>query len=89
MDDQREIIGKLDKLMSELKSVRSEVQTIKRGVYGDDDNDVPGLIDHQRNHLERIMSLEETRKKAFWFGTGAIVVLQVLWHFIVDWFKKL
>jgi hypothetical protein len=80
MSDEHRIITKLNELMA-------EVQTIKRGVYGDKNNGVNGLIHHQRDHLQRIIDLEDSKKKAVWFGAGAIAILQVLWHLVIDWFK--
>jgi len=81
MTDDKAIIDKLDDLMK-------EVQSIKRGVYGDKDNGVNGLIHHQRDHLQRLIDLEESKKKAIWFGSGAIVVLTGIWHFLIEWLKN-
>ena len=81
MTDDKAIIDKLDDLMK-------EVQSIKRGVYGDKDNGVNGLIHHQRDHLQRLIDLEESKKKAIWFGSGAIVVLTGIWHFLIEWLKS-
>jgi hypothetical protein len=58
MSDEHAILNKLNEVMV-------EIQTIKRGVYGDEDNEVKGLIHHHRDHL----------------GAGAILALQFIWHF--------
>ena len=43
--------------------VKTELATIKRGVYGDPDNKVPGLMDRQVEDERRITALEEEQKK--------------------------
>jgi len=75
-------------IYSRLNDIMVEVETIKRGVYGDEDNEVKGLIHHHRDHLDRIMHLEDTKKKAIWFGSGAIVFLQAGWHFLLEWLRN-
>lgn len=74
--------NKLDKLIGMVETLSDEVSTVKRGVYGDAANKVPGLIDTDREQHKRIKSLEETRKKALWFAGGGIGVLEGLWHWL-------
>lgn len=74
--------GKLDKLIGMVKTMSAEVDTIKRGVYGDAANRVPGLIDTDREQHLRLKSLEETRKKALWAFGGAFGVFEGLWHWL-------
>ena len=69
-----------DKLEEILKTVNS----IHRGVYGDPENKVLGLIDHRKDHEKRITNLEDTRKKALWYGSGALLALNAAYHFIKD-----
>lgn len=68
-----------DELILILKRIEAEVHTIKRGVYGDKDNDVKGLIQTDREQDARIRSLEDTKKQALWFGGGAIVIIELIW----------
>ena len=77
MSDEHTIIRKLD-------DIAREVQTIKRGVYGDEDNEVPGLIDHAKDHNKRIKSLEDTKKQALWWGGGVLLTLNAMWHFLKE-----
>lgn len=65
-----------------------EVATIKRGVYGDKDNDVPGLIDKQKDMQEEldiakadIKDIHDTKRKVLWVGGGGLGVLEAIWHF--------
>lgn len=74
--------GKLDKLISMVQTMSAEVDTIKRGVYGDQANKVPGLIDTDREQHQRLKSLEDTRKKALWVFGGGFGVLEGLWHWL-------
>lgn len=59
-----------------------KVDKLERGVYGDPDNKVKGLIDTDRDQHERIKSLEDTRKKGLWVGGGILLALQGVWHLI-------
>lgn len=53
---------KLDKILW-------HVEKLNRGVYGDPDNGVKGLIKENQDQEERIKSLEDTRKHAkYWVG---------------------
>jgi|GEM_PF-3632102 len=61
---------------------------IDRGVYGDFENKVPGLIDTDKQQHKRIKSLEDTRKKAVWVGAGIIAALELAWHGFKEWFHK-
>lgn len=66
---------KLDKILE-------QVEKINRGVYGDKDNGVKGLIKENQDQEERIKSLEDTRKHAkYWVGgvtvAGSAVVVFV------------
>lgn len=74
--------GKLDELIGMVKTMSTEVATIKRGVYGDEANQVPGLIHTDREQHKRIKSLEETRKKTIWVAAGAFGVIEGLWHWL-------
>ena len=51
--------------------LKRKVDIMWRGMYGDEDNDIPGLVD-DRKYLEKI-------KKAVYVGSGAIIACQVLY----------
>lgn len=80
--------GQFSYLDGKVKDLNKDVQTIKRGVYGDEENDVLGLIQTDRMQHKRIKSLEDTRKKVYWFGSGLIVLLEGAWHSVKDFFIK-
>lgn len=70
------IDDRMDSFGSTMKEMRSEVHDIKRGLYGDQKNKVPGLIDLP----PRVYSLEESRKKALWILGGIIALLEAALH---------
>lgn len=78
----------IDKGFEEVKGMivilSGEVQEIHRGVYGDKKNGVKGLIDTDKEQHERIKSLEDTRKKGLWIGSGVLLALQGVWHLITS-----
>lgn len=74
--------NKLDELIGMVKTMSTEVATIKRGVYGDQANKVPGLIDTDREQHQRIKSLENTRSKFIWWTGGAFAAIEAFWHWI-------
>lgn len=74
----------LEHIQEQLGEILVKVNSIELGVYGDEKNKIPGLIDHQKGHHDRIKSLEESRKKALWYGSGALLTLNALYHFIKD-----
>lgn len=60
-------------LTEEITEIKQEISIIKRGVYGDPDNKVVGLIDYNKNahdkiaHLEKkISKLETFKSKLVW-----------------------
>lgn len=81
--------GEQSKQHSELKQLITklsmEVAEIKRGVYGDEINKVPGLIDTDRSQHLRIKKLENLKNKFFWVASGVIVAAEGL-HFLKDYF---
>lgn len=65
--------------------VREELATIKRGVYGDPDNKVPGLMDRQLEDERRIKVIEDERKAEavkkktiLWIGGSIVAAFQTL-----------
>jgi len=72
----------LDEIGASLKRLETDVQTIKRGVYGDKENGVKGLIETDREQHGRIRDLEQTKSKALWAGSGILVSIEVGWQII-------
>lgn len=66
---------KLDKILS-------KVEKIDRGMYGDPDNGVPGLIKDNQDQEERILALEDSQKKVKYWIAGFSVTVPALIAFI-------
>lgn len=74
---------------SKFNPLQTRVDDLYRGVYGDEQNSVPGLIDTDKSQHQRIKSLEDLRKKVLWIGAGIMVALEGLWHFFSEFFKSM
>jgi len=72
----------LEDIAETLETIRHELHTVKRGVYGDKENGRPGLIETDLEQHKRIKNLEEFRNKAVWIAAGAIAVVEVLTHLL-------
>lgn len=79
---------KLDKILSRMDEHSEELQTIKRGIYGDERNDVPGLLKENKDQEKRIKSLEEYRKKGAYMVAGFTLSWPVIWHQIKQYFGQ-
>lgn len=78
IDEKFEGLGDmLAALTNDVSNLATEVKTIKRGVYGDKENSVKGLID-------RIKSIENLKLKIIGFGGGSFTVLEFL-HWLLNW----
>jgi hypothetical protein len=64
-------------------SLKTTVDKIERGVYGDEDNDVPGLLQNSRDHHRRIKVFEEIKKKAIWISAGVLLVAEAI-HYLKE-----
>lgn len=56
------------------------IEEIRRGLYGDVPNNVKGLVQYREEDHNRITSLEDSKKKAIWWGAGAIFAIEIFWH---------
>ncbi len=65
---------------SRFDKLDNAIEEIRRGVYGDIPNKVPGLIADRRQDHELLMKHEEIKKKAIWWGAGFIVAIELVWH---------
>lgn len=68
----------LDKIEIDMVIMQSELQSVKRGVYGDPTNKVSGLIDTDLSQHQRIKKLETVKNKFIWGGAGMIIVIELL-----------
>ena len=65
---------------SRFDKLDSAIEEIRRGLYGDKQNGVKGLIDNRDEDHRRILKLEDTKKKMLWTGGGIIIAVELLWH---------
>ena len=79
MSDQQE--DKLDKIIAKL-------ETIERGVYGDPQNQVPGLIETDRSQDKRITALEDQNKKQKYTIAGIGLASGIGFPYFIEWVKK-
>ncbi len=75
-----------DKMERKQEFFMREVETIKRGIYGDEMNGVRGLMETDKEQHKRIKSLETDRSKFYWMGGGLAISWPVVWHFIKEKF---
>ena len=66
---------KLDKILSRMDEHSEELQTIRRGIYGDKENGVPGLLANDKDQEKRLKSLEEFKKKIVYTVGGITLVV--------------
>jgi len=71
---------RIEVVIEKLEDLHVELQTVKRGVYGDEKNKVKGLIQTDIELHERITKLEEVNKKAVWYGLGFVGAFELGWH---------
>lgn len=97
MTDQEQTKMMLQRIATKLDEhceyTKTELSTIKRGVYGDPDNKVPGLMDRQLEDERRIKALEESKKQEdqkrkilIGIGTAVVAVLQAIGVIIYELF---
>jgi hypothetical protein len=77
-----DIAHTLEKIELRQDHFMREVETIKRGIYGDSVNNVAGLLETDRKQDGRIHNLEEAKKRAIWTGGGILVAIELLWQFV-------
>jgi hypothetical protein len=68
---------KLDKILS-------EVDQIKRGLYGDAVNKVPGLMQDHYELKTDVKKLKDGRKKIMWVSAGFIAAVQAIWFYLKE-----
>lgn len=92
MDNVDVLIKKFDEFA---KETRHELETIKRGIYGDPKNKVLGLIERQDNDEQRMdesdkrmTKIENKQYKIGLLLAGILMGVDVIWNFIKQNFLK-
>lgn len=66
--------------------VIEEIDSVKRGVYGDPQNQNPGLLDRQKVTEETVRRIKSKQSKTFWWASGAVAGLNVAIYFVKELF---
>lgn len=69
------------------KQIQQDVNSIKRAIYGDEMNKVPGLIDRQIIDEKEIARLKDAKKKFYWIAAGFLMAIQFVREFVVKLFQ--
>lgn len=80
---------KIDCILKLCEKQGKDIERINRGLYGDPDNKLPGLIDRQISDEGRIQKLETHNDRQKWYLGGIGVALMIAWEVIGDFFKNL
>jgi hypothetical protein len=64
-----------------LDEIANEIATVKRGVYGDRDNKVLGLIDRTTDAEARLDAVDKRQWKAAAIIGGFLVGVEIVWNF--------
>lgn len=80
---------KLDACLRHLETQGKAIDRINRGLYGDPDNKLPGLIDRQISDETRIHKLELHNDRQKWYAGGIFAVILTAWELVGDFFKNL
>lgn len=81
----------LETILKRLDSAEQDIKTLNRGLYGDDKNEVSGLIQTVRDIKEIVKKIQDGRKtdklKVVYFGMGAGTIIGGLFwlieHFLI------
>lgn len=75
-------------LEGHFKRIEDDLSEIKRGLYGDEKNKIPGALDRLTLVEEDVDKIHEVHKKAKWLGAGFIAALQGIGFAVYEFFKK-
>jgi hypothetical protein len=64
------------------------VEKMNRGLYGDEINKQPGLMQKHFEVSAKVDMLDDHRKKAIWWGSGLMIGIQAVWFMIKEYFSK-
>lgn len=73
------LVRTLGEVQGDLKSVKTDCHTIKRGMYGDKDNLVIGLMQRQLQDEIDIKKLKDNWKKVAWLTIGFTFAIELIW----------
>lgn len=88
MNQEQKIEGKLDEILSSVKNMEKDLGDTMRAVYGDEKNDVPGLLKRQAQDEKNIRILMGFRKKLIWISSAIITGLNLAWFVIKEFFMS-
>lgn len=71
-----------------LRDIHSEVQQIRRGLYGDEINKQPGLMQKHYELAGEVKTLKEKDQRRTWIIAGFSSATSLSFPFIWDWIKK-
>lgn len=80
---------KIDAILKHCEHQSKSIERLERGMYGDKDNKLPGLIDRQLSDEDRIEKLEQHNDRQKWWTGGVVAALTLVFSFLWNWFKDL
>lgn len=69
---------------NKLDQILGHLQKLNRGMYGDPDNGVKGLIKDNLDQEVRLKAVEDTQKKVKYWIAGFTVTVPVIIHFVKE-----
>lgn len=69
---------KIDAILKLCEKQGNDIDEIKRGLYGDQRNKLPGLIDRQINDEKEIAAIKASNEKAKWWAAGFTAALTLI-----------
>jgi hypothetical protein len=72
-----------------IDQILSQLEKMNRGLYGDSDNKMPGLMQRHYELKEDVDKLKEKEKRRQWIVYGGTTVLGFTAPAIIDWIKNL
>lgn len=69
-----------------LDQILASLDKIQRGLYGDADNKVPGLMQDHHEVKEDVKLLKEDKKKQKWIIAGVSITIPIIIHYLKEKF---
>lgn len=66
----------------------ASVAEVKRGLYGDPNNEVKGVITKQALYETELKKVKLRINRAFWWGSGAIAGINVAFFLVKEYFSN-
>lgn len=83
-----QIEDKIDEILKLTQQNTNDIAHIKRGLYGDPVNKLPGLIDRQIEDEAEIKKLKDQQSRTLWIVTGFGAAVSVIFNFLKELFWK-